>query len=86
MGCACTKNMNAVEQNNKSLPGTVKSRRRGMNERESKIDGMENYDRIVIKPFSHKKNHLYHISPHNWLKIIDYLNFRELIEVGKLNR
>jgi hypothetical protein len=32
------------------------------------------------------KNYFYSVTPNNWKKICDYLKFKELIEVGKLNR
>jgi hypothetical protein len=41
---------------------------------------------LYIKSFYKKKNYLYIISPHNWLNIIDFLNYKELREAGKMNR
>ncbi len=85
MGCACTKNSNGIKPYLQSSPGKLKSKI-NIVEGPSNNDGFENYDRIIIKPFSQKQNFLYHISPHNWLKIIDFLKFKELVEAGKINR
>jgi hypothetical protein len=85
MGCSCTKNSHGIEPNFQSSPGKLKPKLNNV-EQDKDNDGFENYDKILIRRFSQKQNFLYHISPHNWLKIIDFLNFKELMEAGKINR
>ena len=93
MGCACVRSTSNIIETNKRLSikdiqSIVKNSKHNIGKNILSVEALDEFKKkkISIKPFLQKKNYLYIISPQNWLKVIDFLNFKELIESGKMNR
>ena len=86
MGCGCfsaksSNNFNSTF-NKTNIVNTGESR----DVSEIKLLNDETFKIKVNKNKKIAKNYLYAISPQNWLKILDFLNYTDLKEGGKANR
>jgi hypothetical protein len=87
MGCACFQGTS--KQYNSSFQKTMyprKTESRDLIEIKKSL-GETMQVKVFKKPHKNNKNYyVYVISPQNWLRILDFLNYSDLKESGKTNR
>jgi hypothetical protein len=87
MGCACFQgNSKHYNSNLQNTSGVRKTDNKDLFDiKKALAETMQ--VKVHKKPLKNNKNYyLYATSPQNWLRILDFLNYLDLKESGKINR